>query len=268
MIGATSGAGKTVLATQIATHCVSMGRNVLFITTEQSPSELVCRNLSQACCLDFKHFVESGTERIPHDVLSVDPYKPKFEAFVGRAKNQLKFLDWSVKMDYSALSNLEAYIKKCSRDGWLPDTVILDWIGGGIDKSSIDDSYKLSMLMARTAEFLKYLSKKYYFHGFFTVQLDKTKAANKRVLDMSSVQNSKQMADSCSNVILITAIRRDTGKRDDIDADDTFDDTQYLCVDKARKGPPKRIRVERQFQYQRFVETNRRTPSTLPGGSI
>lgn len=252
MIGAATGGGKTICATQLASSFVYQGLNVLFITTEQSGFEILCRFVCQNCSINFKHFITRGAEALPKEILEMEPYKGRYDEMVNNFSQHLVFMDWSSKMDMSALATLDGEISKLAKKGWNTDIIIFDWIGGGIDKSNVRDFKDLAILMNRTADYLKNVAKIHKLHAIFTVQLDKEKSKDKAVLDSSMVQGSKQMSDYAQNAIFITNIRDKRASTDS--ATDVYLKNQFFCVDKARKGPPTRIPIEREGEFQRFKE--------------
>jgi len=245
---ATTGGGKTVLACQFAAQCATMGRKVIFVTTEQPPSELTPRFLANQCAIPFNMFTQNpnpGNSVIPPEVSNVRKYSLKIISTISAMNANIKFLDWSQGGGQSIENDLDAAIEAIMEDPedeFPAEVIIFDWLGGALKKDSNKD---LRIMYLEGAEHLHAMAKRMRLSVILFAQLNKVKAYNKWRCDSSMLAECTSIPDKASNAIYVS-----TKLNDDLSGPNI---AQKFNVDKARKGTGGMIDMLRDFGYQRFM---------------
>lgn len=274
IVGAISGGGKTVLAMQFALDFILDDWKTLVLTTEQPPSDLVYRMISNHMSIEFgvinsrlDQAQRKSKTRVSNVVLDYLPtgctdtteHWDAFNKMAYAAEQNLRFLDWS-NGGKSLVKDFDNDIAESDQSGWTPDVIIVDWIGGGLDQNEANrDGLR---------HFYKAAGETIIAHGKRTnramigfAQLNKTLVkAGINYVTMDMLSECKSLVDNAATFLGITA-RRDE-KMQDAGSKTRFHPHQFICADKARWGPGGKAKVHMQFKYQRFANL----PPTYCGG--
>ena len=244
LIIAPSGGGKTTFATQLAGSFGLQGQKVLFITTEQPPSELLPRIASNRCGILFDK-VRQGIQR---DKLKAEEYEryEKLRASLGR---NLFFADWSRDRSRSIRTDLREEIGRFIAVHHRLDVLIFDWIGGALGALSGRDQHALRLAFQDTGDALGDMAREFgaVVIGFGQAAMGTTRC--KKRIDQDDIAECKSLGRSATNVIGISALREETD-----DDGPNYAKVQYLFVSKARKSAGGCNRFRRAFEYQRLAD--------------
>lgn len=260
--------GKTTYATQALWEFASRGIRSVFITTEQHPPQIIHRVVSNAANIPITEFF--NRKDISHDT-TIARRVPAIPAWVWsdpttaekmRHVNQVLgthvyCIDWSRAQGFSIVGNLEMEIDKLVSRGWDPEVLILDWIGGGLEKTS--DRDKIRQLYQESADHVVAHVKKSGRTALVLAQLDKSMATNQKRPTMKMLSECKTMSNNYTNCFGISSL---------VESDDGASSArnlainQFFNVDKARNGPGGLVPVEAHFKFQRFKGRK----SNLTGG--
>lgn len=282
LVAGINGGGKTILAMQWAKHYALQGANVVVVTTEQPPEQLLVRMLCNHLKIGMERFNQdlaesqltmaerrraaSITNVIPESVLSefADPIAQFYQAIWSR----LYFLDWS-QSAMTVYADFDTEINKLVNAGWDPDVIVFDWIGGGLDNLRGENGGKQLEIRLLYKEAIEALIK----HGkrnnrvmIAMAQVDKVKVGpTKKAVVMSDLAECKSMTDNITNFIGISALREKFSSTADItSARSSVLLKQYLNLDKARMGSGGLVPVEALFRIQAFRDCSTHKLSTQP----
>ena len=249
LVAATTGGGKTVFACQLASYWASMGRKVVFVSTEQPPGQLLYRMYSDKCNVPFELFnkyKENPEQEFPDDIMHDVSYLNAIEMFKNNIRGNLIFLDWSgsrKSITGDLVNSLD--VLRLHVDDFEPEILIFDWIGASLAKGM--DSRDVRHLYTDVASHLKHIAVSANLCVVSFAQLNKVLAKKARKCDHTMLAESKSLPDQCVNTIYISAL-----KNDDPENQDVYFRKQFMNVDKSRFGPQGLIEVRRNFEYQRF----------------
>lgn len=257
-----NGAGKTVLACQMALHFAVCGLNVLYCSTEEGPEKLIQRKLCNYTNVRYEHFVNRAelagnhTEAKTVDVIPgfilTDPNSSELaQMFFNNVLPHIDYLDWAQGEGLVVKDQLESDLNKYRENhGRWPDVLIFDWIGGAIDQGE-----KPEHLRHRYYEAVNCIVDLTKAHpsmaSIVLAQVDKAKAARQTEIKMIHLAECKAMSDNVTIFVGISSLSRNE-KADDF-PNENLSDIQFLNVDKARFGPKGKVKVLRHFQFQRFA---------------
>lgn len=256
---APSGAGKTVIACQLATDLTLSGYTVLLITTEQSPQELMPRMLSCASYypgttreqrIPFAKVKDCLNKNALQDVLT----RSQWEFAVNFFKTigpRMQFSHWTTSKSVAAIQdrldiinrNLEESNKKKI------DVVILDWIGKALAEDTTDQG-KLRLLYQSAATAMKDLAVN---NNIATISLAQAKAdaVGKAHIDNSCIAECHSLHNEATVAIGISAMKaKDT--TDSGGSSDSYAENQCFYCFKARKSSAQQFMMRRNFAFQRF----------------
>jgi len=261
MIAGMNGGGKTVLAVQATIQAMLTGRRVAIITTEEPPHKLVTRMVQNYCKMPARR-LEAGvvlddnnktgvlTNLIPVQ-LWVDPlYGPNLMKLDALMAQLLWIIDWTQET-HSMVGEFDNEISKLKAAGFEPEVVIMDWVGGALEKDK--DLARRRLLFEESVNHLIQHGKRHNTINFVMAQLDKVKAARKAKPTMDMLSECKTMSNNVHNWIGISSLTE--GK------DNQFQDNvgrrllpyQFLNVDKCRYGPAGAVKVRVVFEEQRLA---------------
>lgn len=251
LIAASTGGGKTVMACQLAGQFANMGRKTVFVTTEQPPRELTPRFLSNQCSIPFNVFTDHVSNQddvttIPAEVRNNREYNLKMMSTLSILNDSIRYVDWSGGDGKSIERDLDVAVDAVIDDPNDPfdaEIVIFDWLGGALKKDANKD---LRIMYLDGAEHLHNLAKRRGMAVIFFAQLNKVKSRNKLRCDSSMLAECTSTPDKASNALYISSVRSEEG-------DSSYNTTQMINVDKARKGPMGTLSIIRDFKHQRFV---------------
>ena len=248
LVIAPTGSGKTVLACQLGAELASQDDNVLLLTTEQHPSELVPRIVSARCNILFDLIsggMQRGMRRLSEDqILHVNQLRElltdKLEFKVYRNTKR-----GFTMQDYIAKS-LDDYERQKGRQA---DAVILDWIGGSIRQEARNNLEMIRLLYQNAADFMAEIARDRNIRTVSFAQTNPKQSHNKAKVDLTMMAECKTMGNNATAVIGISALV-EAGEG----SDQTYRDLQYLHFSKSRKNVPRPIPVRRNFAFQRFEQ--------------
>lgn len=241
LIIAPSGAGKTVLACQIAA-CLALSRQkVMLITTEQSPVELVPRIISAQCSIPFNIIKDGGNY---NDLLSADQYL-KYSQLMDAIEPYLIFQDWSEVTDMSVVDDLDQMVAEEKERGGL-DCVILDWIGGALGTEKTKKKDELRLIYQSAADAMAGIAKK---HDLSAVSFAQATALsiNKAKIGFTDTAECKTMHTAATSCAGVSALYSQGD-----DSEDTYAVRQLLYFSKSRKSQGRIFELKRDFGFQRF----------------
>ena len=244
LIIAPSGGGKTAFATQLAASFGLQGHKVLFITTEQPPSELLPRIASNRCGILFEK-VRQGIQR---DNLTAKEYE-RYEKLRASLARNLYFADWSRDRSRSIRANLQAEIDRFIAANQRLDVLLFDWIGGALGARTGGDQHALRLAFQDTGDALADMAREFgaVVIGFGQAAIGTTRC--KKKIDQDDIAECKSLGRAATNVIGISALREETD-----DDGPNYAKVQYLFVSKARKSAGGCHRFRRDFEFQRLAD--------------
>ena len=253
-----SGTGKTVFACQLALEFAKKERKVVYVTTEQTPEQLLLRFIANYAKVRYelltnRNEVQSdGMEEVEADPIPAWLYTDantaeamaKLEDFL---KRNVCFMDWSSGMSKTVMQDFDPEIEAIMQRGFTPEAVIFDWIGGGIQAGGDD---RLHEIYDATANHLINYGKRTKQAVIAMVQLDEVVSKGKRCCGPTMVSNCKSMHKNAWNFIGISALQ-------EAGSNTSFSIRQNLHVGKARDGiTGANVPVDRAFMFQKFAQAN------------
>ena len=260
------------MACQFALDFALQRRKTVYVTTEMKPPSLVARMASNYLKADYGLFTQRAevqnkivegqvaetkeVSAMPDSMWKDKNHGPALLKLDAALTENLVFLDWSGGAGKSAVQHLDGEIDKIIAGGFIPEAVIFDWIGGGLDHS--DKNLELREVYKNTAEHLINYAKRQSCIMIMFAQLDKVLAMGKQKCGFRMVSECKSMADNVWNYIGISAIL-------DQSNGGIYETNQWLYIEKCRDGKGGLVAVERHFHLQKFMSKN--TTGSIQGGS-
>lgn len=239
---APTGAGKTVMACQLANALAMQDDKGILITTEQPRNELMERMVSANCNTSFSRVIRQGWRNLDERELELyNQWRPAVDG-------NLFILEWMQDRGQSVVDDLDAVIiENKARLGQL-DFIILDWIGGALGTLSANNADKLRILYQITADKMADVCRDHNLRGVSFAQASPVSAANKKKVDQTTLQECKTMGNNATAVFGITALLDESGDDETV----AYSDDQFLYCSKGRKAKNKHIKLKREFANQRF----------------
>ena len=234
--------GKTVLANQMCADLALSKRRVVLVTTEQSANQMYWRQFSNLGNIDFtrlargydpKQFTDKENARIATYCERVDPY--------------LRIDDWSQNPG-TIETNLEPMFQNYLEDGFQPEVLIFDWLGGGLSQLQADKMRDHMIAVART---LRTICKSFGAGGVLFAQANAEQTKNTPHLDGTHADNCKMLhtfADWGCGISTLTDKERGaagSGK-------EQIAKRQCFNFFKTRNATTNYFWYERDFKYQRW----------------
>ena len=262
MIAGINAGGKTILMMQLADAFATAGYRTVVVTTERRPDELFMRCVSNRLQVDLRRLsgmdkmlpnVEAEIDYIPEFVWNNPGMKSQMENIFSEYENNLLFIDWSKGENLSIPTNFDSTMEQVERQGWIPQIVLFDWVGGGLD--NIVKKENLRHYYQEAADCLINHGKRHKRIMIMAAQLDKNAVGPKKsYVDMSMLSECKTMTNNLTNCINITALRDNNAHAGD-SVHSVMQPRQNLCVAKATRGLTGTIvPVRADFQFQQFNE--------------
>ena len=255
---APSGAGKTVIACQLAVDLALQGRGVLLITTEQAPQELIPRMISCASkypgvaredAILFAKIKDHYSPKTLKDVLPANQYKFAKD-FCNTIATNIVFAHWKTSRTVIDIqTDLVRANKKMEKSGRTIDVVILDWIGKALAEDTIDQG-KLRLLYQNAATAMKDLA---ISHNIATISLAQATAdsVGKMQIDNSCIAECHSLHNEATVAIGISAMKaKDSAEAEH--SSETYAEHQCFYCFKSRKSTAQRFLMRRNFKFQRF----------------
>lgn len=246
MFVAPTGAGKTVLACQLAADAASSGKQVVLITTEQHSRELEPRIISA--------YGTNGGVLIPFDLIKDGgDYKKilsenQYNSYLGvrnMLRGKLHFENW-LGSGLSVTDNLESIVKKRIQQYGTIDVLILDWIGGALVAGISDPGIKRQMYLD-AAYTMKVIAERYNIACVSMAQATADAVGVARVTE-KYLAESKTMHREAVAGFGISAVRV-SGTEEEAAS---YSDEQHIFCFKSRKAVGRFFKIKRNFGFQRF----------------
>lgn len=256
-----SGGGKTVMACQIMVEMAYSGKNVLFISTEESLGALWPRMLSS---------MSYGTPtRIPYKRVKG---KPKFSRYlperlvrlaneiVDRVDEHMYFADWTgtkeakkkmTPKNYN-IDMIDGEIKracaKFAKRGETLDLVILDWLGATLGNGV--PSNELRHVYAEAAKRMRDVARVY---GVATISMVQAtgKGSDKAKIDHNDIAECHSLHQLAAAGIGISHLAQKNAG-DDNSTSKAYKEVQCFNVFKSRHGEPITFWMRENFDFMRF----------------
>lgn len=248
-----TGGGKTTLCCQLAADITSSHGNVVFITTEQPPSELSPRIISylsymKKAPIPFK-VIKDGIGKNVVDSLSPTQIEV-IDEIDKELDGRLFFGDWT--KPELGFDEIELYVEEVQQElrdrGEDIDLLIIDWLGGSLTARA-DDSNELRVLLSKYADTLPMWARKFNIPVLATVQTSRDGVGVKKVTE-KYIADNKMMHRTATIAFGVSAIRNEIG--DDKSEGDVYASDQFVYVFKARKAKGEFWHIRRNFDYQMF----------------
>ena len=271
MVAGNNGGGKSVLAADMAMHFAIGGRRVAFFTTEERPTAILGRMISNALNINMNEFSKrrDGIDgnlaayeltNIPAWIHTDPTFGPKLKTWKNSLESRVQFVDWSQGQSYDIVSHFDAEIDNLCARGYPPDVIIFDWIGGALSKAKKPEEIRHHY--AAGIDHIVEHTKKYSRVGVVLAQTDKTLNKGQMAVTMAMLSECKTMTNRISTFLGLSFIREKAS--DDKGTFRNLARKQFIHIDKSRYGSGGSCPVEIQFEFQRFTDRPR---TTVAGGS-
>ena len=245
---AATGAGKTVMACQLAATFACNGFPGMLITTEQAHEELEPRLYSNFCDIPF-HLIVDGVnlEKLPPDK------RAAVQAFDARIKGKMDILDWNTDRSKSIVQDLQNEVVKFKDvHGYAPHWLIFDWIGGALGEMSKQDMLAIRQVYQSTADKIADIAVRENMVCIAFAQANILQAKNNIRIDSSTIAECKTLGRAATTIFGISCLQENVESMETGGAA-PYTNKQYLFISKARKGVGGLIPVFRKFENQKFI---------------
>lgn len=261
MVAGINASGKTVLAMQMADDFATQGYRTLVFTTERQPSELFLRCVSNRLNINMTRLIgvepydnqleATSQGYIPAWVYQNEVYQNDLLKLENSYGANLRFKDWSHGRGHNIVEHFDVTMKQIETDGWVPQIIIYDWLGGGFDYAQ--NANQIPRLFQAAAEHLINYARQTNRIVIMCAQLNKEVVTGRTdYVDMNMVAECKGMTNGLANFIGITSLSSVTKGEY---SGSVHLDRQKLCLAKAKHGiSGVSVPVKTVFQYQRFEE--------------
>lgn len=240
------GAGKTVLACQIAGATAAIGRKVLHITTEVAAPTCILR----AC---------AATQSISYAALQAVRGSGKIEA----TDYGLQLRQWANTVgrnifcvDYASVPgpDYETRVRKIldkfvKMYGHPPELFLFDWIGKAAN-IEFADAWSKREHYNRIADFNARLADELEIVSWTFAQADKDIRNRVDIADTATA-DSKALSQPMEGALFLTSLIEPHQAGGD-EAQDAYQKKQWWVIPKCREREPKKLPVIRRFEMQRF----------------
>jgi hypothetical protein len=239
------GAGKTVMATQIASFLVAQGYKGLYIYTEQTQRDLEARIMCQIFSMPMSLFAVKGIR------WTKDPKPPEI-LFKERErfKGSLVFDGYMKGVERSITKHYAQSVDACAeRLGRMPDFVVVDWPGNALIAKEGDPEYR-----GEYGASVQLISKSALRHGYAAIafaQASAVKARNKKAVDGFCIAENTSLDASITSGVGLSKL---TWGEESKAGAPVAKLNQYFHVFKSRIGVGRLLPVKRNFGCQRIEE--------------
>jgi hypothetical protein len=252
LIVGSTGAGKTVVASQVTGHFViRCGAKGVFISTEQKGPGVLPRLVSCFSGVDFSLLNKHRTIQL--DTLQPGPRRSVEDTLLTLQRHHFHFRDW--KPGDSIVSGIKSivdhYCERLSPDGTI-DFIVMDWIGGSIEHGAKDKD-ESRMRMQHAADTIALLADELQIVTIATAQANPQQSAKVAQVGGQHISECKTMHRHFENLIGISGLQ-DVSVGDDDSISARYLHEQYLYIDKSRFGPGGSVPVSRLFATQRLEQ--------------
>lgn len=248
--------GKTIMACQIASGLALNGFNVLLISTEQHAVNLVPRCITANTGIPFNLIADGVKHAIKIGKLSQTQIQ-EIKDFTDLMKNHLYFENWGLKgnrITTSLESTIDLYVKTHGK----LDVVIIDWIGGGIEKPP-EDKTKKNEYYDYTMKFICRVMKQKHLAGVVMAQVNPKQAEDVNLITINELADCKTLDQDASWAMGISRLENPK-KRISNQIQASYKTQQTFNFWKNRLSPPYHYPVIREFGFQRFAEREQANP--------
>jgi replicative DNA helicase len=247
LVIAPTGAGKTVMACQVASHMCSNKLSGILVSTEQSHYELEPRFVSASCHVPFNRVKDGFTPEKHLTATEYKAYRSLREEVIG---DRLAIENWGDDSSRSLITHFDLMVREFLETHDSLDFIILDWLGGALGAMATSSEQKRTMLQ-NAADYMATVAKKYNIITLSFAQAHPVQGANNRKVDQSVILDCKTLGLNASWVFGISAMEN---KPEDADNNTqaTYSDNQFLWCSKGRKSMAVGVALTRNFAFQRF----------------
>ena len=235
---ASTGVGKTVLATQVAAHFATMGLGGLLITTEERRKDLELRMVSNRAGIPYKRILERFD---PGLLTGVD--HERYHAVRAALDSRLTIVEWLGDRSRSVGQDLESEVRKAGKI----DFVILDWIGGALGETKPE---LVRLAYQAAANKLADIARAHNLICIGLAQAHPAQSRNKAKVDSTMLCECKTMGQRATNIVGISGLEQVI--EDGCESERIYQDRQFFFISKCRKSKGGLKPFIREFDYQRI----------------
>lgn len=243
LIGGATDAGKTSVATQITGHAAKLGYNVLFITTEDPLPKIQGRILSNLANVPYELINEKVVPR-----LLPENHRNNILKTIEEVEPRLRIVDWALELDVDVTSSLGGILNDLDQEGWVPDMIVLDWIGGAMGELNDERLALLRHIMMRASNFMANVAKSRNVASVATCQLDPKKGYNRKAVSHVDVAENKKLAVPAQYFLALTGMLADENEENA-----SFQEEQFFNITKCKGAKGGKVKLKRALHYQRFL---------------
>jgi hypothetical protein len=244
-IGAT-GAGKTVLTSQLASSMTVSGFPGIWITTEEGHKQLEPRVYSNICNIPYDQLKDG----IKLDRLSADKAAAvkSLDALIGRS---LVIADWRDDRSKTITLDLAEEVRKFrAKAGKNPRWLIFDWIGGSMGALTPQQMLVMRQLMLQAADSLSDLAVKENMAVIGLAQGNPDKCKNNARIDTTCIAECHTLGRKATTILGISQLQEQVDAM--ASGEPPYTRKQFIYASKTRRGIGGLIPVKRAFEFQRF----------------
>lgn len=250
IVGA-SGAGKTVVACQIAAHLALKQRaKGVFISTEQKGPGVYPRMVSCYAGVPYKELSHIRSARL-------DRIDTKYhnDMLLLREKLNLAefyFRDWAPgdNITTGLRGIVQFYKERVSSDGRI-DFIVMDWVGGTVIADHVDEADKRNK-MQLAADTIAFLADELQIVTIATAQANTKQGSNKAAVGASDLKDNKSLHHHFENCFGISVLVDGEIDTESQEVQARFCREQFINIDKGRFGAGGLVPVRRNYEYQRL----------------
>lgn len=251
LVGAPSGGGKTVFATQVASNVAIKGFKVMLITTEEFSDRLETRIISNHCDIAY-NLIKDGIATALNNGKLKDMALPKINSLREKLAPNLLFEEWNTE-EKAVGADLDNTVQELEDSGFIPDLIILDWVGSSLDGLVNQNLKKHDLYLNTVANFVRVIQKR-NTRGIVMMQMDETSSNNKKFLSASDLSECKNAHRKFEYGLGISAVKSSEKEREKSGASKgVYDLEQFHNLFKSRHSEARSYKVWRRFDKQRFV---------------
>jgi KaiC/GvpD/RAD55 family RecA-like ATPase/antitoxin component HigA of HigAB toxin-antitoxin module len=269
LIAAAPGGGKTVMANQLLWEFAEAGRNVVSVTTEQKPHELIPRIISNAAQIPIINLQEAldrsmleATEAddvpiIPASYRENPAKRDRINEILEILGQRVLFSNWTEGDKCSIVADLAPEIEAIKNEtSWEPDVIIFDWLGGALE--SADRPEKIRFIYQEAADSFVDYCRRTNVVGIMFAQVNQVMARNQQRVTMAMLAESKACVNRMHGFIGISSLQEPVDLTAGV-LTPRLQTYQWLNVDKGRTSQAGLAKVKQEFAFQRYQNIDTRT---------
>jgi replicative DNA helicase len=238
------GMGKTAFSVQLSETMASLGRPVVYVTSEDTPFMLLCRALARLYSLDYKNLSRGLYSRSDVD--------PKLEQLKVRASwHRLLTVDASAgdfNLDTVAERARQHFNRYDASQNGGPGILVVDYLQRLV-RSSATNAADIRQAVTGFTEKLRVIANE--LECTVIVLSAQGRSAYGNGADKSALATAKESGDIEYTCDVLMAISEVDEKKVSVPLGDTY---RVLRVDKNRQGETGQLLLKWEGQYQRFSE--------------